>query len=99
MGNHSLVEAAEPDRKEEAKKLKKEFQVEPIVKQRAENESDQSPQQNKERLGHIIDFVSKARHKKAKIEGKRKIRAIRSYEAIASFEDSFIFKGRFYREG
>lgn len=98
MGDHLLVESQEVDKEEEAKKTEPVFKVQPIVKERAESEDGRHHDRNKERLGQIIDFVAKARQQKAKVTGKRRIRAIRSYETIAAYEDNFIFKGRFHRE-
>lgn len=98
MGDHLLVESQETDAEEEAKKTEPPFRVESIVKERAESEKGQHTEQNKERLGHIIDFVAKARQKKMKMSAKKKARVIRSYEAIGAYEDNFIFKGRFHRE-
>ena len=96
LGNSTVSEVQEPDKSEEAKKVKTDFRVQSIVKERPE-ESKDSAKEDPSRMGHLIDFVARSRKRQAKVTGKKRIRAIRAYESIASFEDDFIYKGRFSR--
>lgn len=68
------------------------------IDDRNREEEHQGENFRRERLGRVIDLVAHARHKKAEIDGKKRIRAIRAYESVANFESSFVFRGRFNRE-
>ena len=98
IGNSTVSEVHDSDVKEEAKKVTPEFQVQPIVKERAEDSNDESDRQHqKQRMDNLIDFVARARKKQAKLQGKKRLRAIRAYESLRDFEEDFIYKGRFSR--
>lgn len=98
MGLGQVVEIPEPDREQEARKIDKGFRVQPIVAQHTAAEDAQVQSDGSQQAqSSLIDFVAKARRRQAKLQGKKRVRAIRSYEAIANFEDSFVYAGRFRR--